>query len=60
MKIRNKSGDRALPYATPVSNVIVALELSFGASRTVELVYNPLSRSTSGIPYASIISQRAA
>ena len=35
MKMRKSNGDRALPCATPVSNTIVALEVSLGESRTV-------------------------
>ena len=60
MKMRKSRGDSALPCATPVSKTIVALEASFGDSRTVELSYSPRSKSTSGIPYASMTCHRAA
>ena len=40
MNKRNSNGDKALPCATPVSNLIVAHVLSLGATLTVECSYN--------------------
>ena len=59
MKMTKSLGDNALPWATPVSKVIVAHASSFGCMRTDVLLYIASSKSTSGILYARIIAQSA-
>jgi hypothetical protein len=57
MKREKRRGDRTLPWATPVSNVILALPIPFSGSLTVVCLYKDFKRSISGIPYASKIDQ---
>jgi hypothetical protein len=56
MKREKRRGDRTLPWATPVLNVILAMSMSLSGRRTVVCSYKDFSRSTSGIPYASKIA----
>jgi hypothetical protein len=51
MKREKRRGDRTLPWATPVSNVILALPMSLSANLTVVCLYRDFKRSISGIPY---------
>ena len=59
MNMMKSLGDSALPWATPVSKVIVAHDSSFGCMRTEVFLYIASSKSTSGMLYARIIAQSA-
>ena len=60
MKREKRRGDRTLPWATPVSNVILALPIPLSGNLTVVCLYRDFKRSISGIPYASRIAHNDA
>ena len=57
MKREKRRGDRTLPWATPVSKVILALPIPLSGSLTVVCLYRDFKKSISGMPYASKIAQ---
>ena len=60
MKREKRRGDRTLPWATPVLNVILALSMPLSGRWTVVCSYKDFKRSTSGILYASKIAHSEA
>jgi len=60
MKREKRRGDRTLPWATPVLNVVLALPMPLSGKRTVVSSYKDFNRSMSGIPYASKIAHSEA